>query len=139
MLKGISHVISPELLKTLSEMGHGDEIVISDAHFPAHSFNARVIRADGIGADALLKGIEPIFELDAYATPVIMMQAVEGDTLDESVEKKYREALSYNGKIERMERFDFYDRAKKAYAVVISGETAKYGNIIIKKGVIPVG
>jgi L-fucose mutarotase len=139
MLKGISHVISPELLKTLSEMGHGDEIVISDAHFPAHSFNARVIRADGIGADALLKGIEPIFELDAYATPVIMMQAVEGDTLDESVEKKYREALSYNGEIERMERFDFYDRAKKAYAVVISGETAKYGNIIIKKGVIPVG
>jgi L-fucose mutarotase len=138
MLKGISHVISPELLKTLSEMGHGDEIVISDAHFPAHSFNARVIRADGIGADALLKGIEPIFELDAYATPVIMMQAVEGDTLDESVEKKYREALSYNGEIERMERFDFYDRAKKAYAVVISGETAKYGNIIIKKGVIPV-
>lgn len=139
MLKGISHVISPELLKTLSEMGHGDEIVISDAHFPAHSFNARVIRADGIGADALLKGIEPIFELDAYATPVIMMQAVKGDTLDESVEKKYREALSYNGEIERMERFDFYDRAKKAYAVVISGETAKYGNIIIKKGVIPVG
>ena len=139
MLKGISHLISPELLKTLSEMGHGDEIVISDAHFPAHSFNARVIRADGIGADALLKGIEPIFELDAYATPVIMMQAVEGDTLDESVEKKYREALSYNGEIERMERFDFYDRAKKAYAVVISGETAKYGNIIIKKGVIPVG
>ena len=68
-----------------------------------------------------------------------MMQAVEGDTLDESVEKKYREALSYNGEIERMERFDFYDRAKKAYAVVISGETAKYGNIIIKKGVIPVG
>jgi L-fucose mutarotase len=139
MLKGISHVISPELLKTLSEMGHGDEIVISDAHFPAHSFNARVIRADGIGADALLKGIEPIFELDAYATPVIMRQAVKGDTLDESVEKKYREALSYNGEIERMERFDFYDRAKKAYAVVISGETAKYGNIIIKKGVIPVG
>ena len=99
----------------------------------------RQCRPHGIGADALLKGIEPIFELDAYATPVIMMQAVKGDTLDESVEKKYREALSYNGEIERMERFDFYDRAKKAYAVVISGETAKYGNIIIKKGVIPVG
>lgn len=137
MLKGISPVISPELLKTLAEMGHGDEIVISDAHFPAHTFNARVIRADGIGADRLLAGIIPIFELDAYATPVIMMDAVPGDALDPSVEAKYRKALGYSGAIERVERFAFYERAKRAYAVVVSGETAKYGNIIIKKGVIP--
>lgn len=138
MLKGISPVISPDLLKTLAEMGHGDEIVISDAHFPAHTFNDRVIRADGIGADKLLEGIIPLFELDAYAVPVIMMAAVPGDTLDPAVEAKYRKALGYKGEIERVERFAFYDRAKKAYAVVISGETAKYGNIIIKKGVIPV-
>lgn len=138
MLKGISPVISPELLKTLAEMGHGDEIVISDAHFPGHTFNNRVIRADGIGADKLLEGIIPLFELDAYATPVIMMAAVPGDTLDPAVEAKYRKALGYTGEIERVERFAFYERAKKAYAVVISGETAKYGNIIIKKGVIPV-
>ena len=138
LLKGVSPVISPELLKVLSEMGHGDEIVFSDAHFPAHTMNARVIRADGIGCDELLKGIAPLIELDAYATPVVMMEAVKGDTLDPEVEKKYRAALGYKGEIERMERYAFYERAKKAYAVVLTGETAKYGNVIIKKGVIPV-
>ncbi len=138
MLKGISPVISPSLLKVLAEMGHGDEIIISDAHFPAHSFNARVLRADGIGADALLSGIIPLFELDAYATPVIMMEAVPGDTLDPSVEARYRAALGYEGEIERVERYAFYERARTAYAVVVSGETAKYGNIILKKGVTPI-
>lgn len=138
LLKGISPAISPELLKVLAEMGHGDEIVFSDAHFPAHTMNARVIRADGLGCDELLKGLAPLVELDSYATPVIMMEAVKGDTLDPEVEKKYRAALGYKGTIERMERYTFYERAKKAYAVVLTGETAKYGNIIIKKGVTPV-
>lgn len=138
MLKGISPVISPELMKTLAEMGHGDEIVVSDAHFPGHTLNTRVIRADGIGADALLAGIIPLFELDAYATPVVMMAALPGDALDPAVEEKYRKALGYDGEIERMERLAFYERARKAYAVVISGETAKYGNVILKKGVTPV-
>lgn len=138
MLKGISPVISPDLLKILAEMGHGDEIVISDAHFPAHTFNEKVVRADGLGADVLLAGIIPLFELDAYAVPVIMMEAVPGDTLDPAVEAKYRKALGYDGQIERVERYAFYERAKKAYAVVISGETAKYGNIILKKGVTPI-
>ena len=137
MLKGISPVVSPDLLKILAEMGHGDEIVISDAHFPGHTFNDRVVRADGIGADNLLAGIIPLFELDAYATPVVMMEAVSGDALDPAVEAKYRKALGYDGAIERMERFAFYERVKKAYAVVISGERAKYGNIILKKGVTP--
>ena len=138
MLKGISPVVSPDLLKTLAEMGHGDEIVIADAHFPGHTFNSRVLRADGLDADQLLAGIIPLFELDAYATPVIMMEAVPGDTLDPSVETRYRKALGYDGIIERVERFAFYERAKKAYAVVLSGEIAQYGNIILKKGVTPV-
>lgn len=137
MLKGISPVVSPELLKTLAEMGHGDEIVISDAHFPAHTMNAHVIRADGIPADRILAGIIPLFELDAYATPVVMMAPVPGDKLDPSVETRYRAALKYDGKIDRDERFAFYERAKKAYAVVLTGETAVYGNIILKKGVTP--
>lgn len=137
MLKGISPAISPELLKILAEMGHGDEIVISDAHFPAHTFSANVVRADGLGADTLLSGIIPLFELDAYAIPVVMMEAVPGDTLDPSVEAKYRKALGYDGEIERVERFAFYERAMSAYAVLLSGETAKYGNIILKKGVTP--
>ena len=138
MLKGISPLVSPELLKTLDEMGHGDEIVISDAHFPAHTFSDHVIRYDGIGADAIMAALIPLFELDSYATPVIMMAPVPGDTLDPTVEDKYRKALNYQGEIERMERYAFYDRAKKAFAVVISGELAKYGNVILKKGVTPV-
>lgn len=141
MLKGISPVVSPDLLKILCEMGHGDEIVISDAHFPAHTFGrdgAKVLRADGVGAERLLAGIIPLFELDSYAVPVVMMEAVKGDELDPEVERKYRAALGYGGKIDRMERYAFYERAKKAYAIVLSGETAKYGNIILKKGVTPV-
>ena len=140
MLKGISPVVSPDLLKILAEMGHGDEIVFSDAHFPAHYFGragAVVLRADGLGCDTLLKGLIPLFELDSYSTPVVMMEAVKGDSLDPAVEKKYRAALGYDGKIERMERYAFYERAKKAYAIVLTGETAKYGNIILKKGVTP--
>ena len=141
MLKGISPVVSPDLLKVLAEMGHGDEIVFSDAHFPAHAFGrdgAIVLRADGLGCDRLLSGVIPLFELDSYATPVVMMEAVKGDTLDPAVEKRYRAALKYDGKIEQMERYAFYERAKKAYAIVITGETAKYGNVILKKGVTPV-
>ena len=141
MLKGISPVVSPDLLKVLAEMGHGDEIVFSDAHFPAHTFGrdgAIVLRADGLGCDRLLAGVIPLFELDSYATPVVMMEAVKGDTLDPNVERKYRAAMKYDGKIELMERYAFYERAKKAYAIVLTGETAKYGNIILKKGVTPV-
>ncbi len=141
MLKGVSPLVSPDLLKALAEMGHGDEIVFSDAHFPAHFFGragAIVLRADGIPADALLKGIAPLFELDSYATPVVMMAAVKGDSLDPAVETAYRAALGYNGTIEQMERYAFYERAKKAYAIVITGETRKYGNVILKKGVTPV-
>ena len=135
MLKGISPLVSPELLKTLAEMGHGDEIVLSDAHFPAHSINERVLRADGLPADRLLAAISPLFELDAYATPVVMMAPVAGDALDPMVEAAYRQALGYTGEIEQMERYAFYDRARKAYAVVVTGETRKYGNVILKKGV----
>ena len=138
MLKGISPALSPDLLKILAEMGHGDEIVFSDAHFPAHTFGARVLRADGVSCATWLKGVAPLFELDAYATPVVMMAPVPGDELDPEVERRYRDALGYAETIERMERYAFYERAKKAYAVVLTGETAKYGNIILKKGVTPV-
>ena len=143
MLKGIHPAISPELLKILAEMGHGDEIVLSDAHFPAHSLHSKVIRADGITVSTLLKGIAPLFEFDAQVdAPLIMMQVVPGDTLDPQVEENYltaiKNAIGFTPNLERIERFAFYERAKQAYAVVISGETAKYGNIIIKKGVTPV-
>jgi L-fucose mutarotase len=141
MLKGISPVVSPDLLKVLAEMGHGDEIVFSDAHFPAQTFGrdgAVVLRSDGLPCDKLLAGIIPLFELDSYSVPVVMMEAVKGDTLDPQVEKAYRAALGYDGEIELMERFAFYERAKRAYAIVLTGETRKYGNVILKKGVTPV-
>lgn len=142
MLKGISPVITPDLLKVLAEMGHGDEIVLADAHFPGHTFGRRVLRADGLRIPQLLDGIVPLFELDSYAPPLIMMAAVEGDNLDPSVEAGYLAAIKRHmpapPAVTRIDRFAFYERAKLAYAVVMTGELAKYGNIILKKGVTPV-
>ena len=142
MLKGISPLISPKLLAAMARMGHGDEIVLADAHFPGESFNNRVIRADGLKMPELLSAILPLFELDSYvAHPLVMMAAVEGDTLDAAVEKSYLKSISLTNPnvppIERIERHEFYERTKTAFAVVMTGETAKYGNIILKKGVTP--
>ena len=141
MLKGIHPAIGPELLKVLAEMGHGDEIILADAHFPGHSVNDKVLRADGVKITTLLDGILPLFELDSYDNPLIMMQAVDGDSLDPFVESSYRAEIekyvSDAPEIIRIGRFEFYDRAEKAAAVVMTGETAKYGNIILKKGVTP--
>jgi L-fucose mutarotase len=144
MLKGISPLISPELLKVLSEMGHGDELLLSDAHFPAHTFSEKVIRADGLQIPDLLDGILPLFELDAYVdSPVFMMSAVPGDTLDPEVAKAYRKPIDQHAPgtadFELIERFAFYDRAKTCFATVMTGTTCKYGNLIIKKGVTPIG
>ncbi len=142
MLKGISPLISPKLLATLARMGHGDEIVLADAHFPGDTFNNFVIRADGLKIPDLLEAILPLFELDTYVeTPVIMMEAVEGDKLDPFVEKSYLKSIQKTSpeikSVHRIERFEFYHRAEEAFAVVMTGETAKYGNIILKKGVTP--
>ena len=141
MFKGIHSAIGPELLKVLAEMGHGDEIILADAHFPGHSFNDQVLRADGVKITTLLDGILPLFELDSYDDPLIMMQAVEGDSLDPNVESSYRSEIEKHApdapEVIRIGRFEFYDRAEKAAAVVMTGETAKYANIILKKGVTP--
>lgn len=140
MLNGISPVLSPELLNALYRMGHGDEILLADAHFPGDRLGQRVIRADGLSIPALLEAILPLFPLDPYVeAPLAMMAAVSGDSLDPTVEAAYREAMHKAGlesgiRIERVERFAFYDRAKTSYAIVMSGEMAKYGNLILKKG-----
>ena len=143
MLKNISPLFSPELLATIYSMGHGEELVLADAHFPCHQFNDNVIRADGLNVSDLLGAIMPLYELDAYApSAVIMMEAVSGDTLDPAVEERYLEPILANTELDievfRVERFAFYERVKSARAVVATGDTAKYGNIIIKKGVTPV-
>jgi len=142
MLKGVSPLLSPELLAELSRMGHGDEIILADAHFPGHTFNQNVLRADGLSIPDLLDAILPLFELDSYVdAPLAMMAAVEGDTLDPAVEDAYLVPIKKHAPdtpaIDRIDRFKFYDRTKSAYLVVMTGETAKYGNILLKKGVTP--
>ena len=143
MLKGISPLLSPELLALLCRMGHGDELVLADAHFPGDTMGKRVLRADGLKIADLIDAILPVYELDSYVeASLVMMAAVSGDKLDPKVEKAYRAAVDCHAPktppIARLERFAFYDRAKEAFAVVMTGETAKYGNIILKKGVTPV-
>ncbi len=140
MLKGISPLFSPELLATIYRMGHGDEIVLADAHFPGHSTNDLVIRADGLQINDLLDAILPLFALDSYVDdPVVMMQCVSGDEPDPSVESGYRAVIDryapQTPEIQFIERFDFYERASEAFAVVMSGDMRKYANIILKKGV----
>lgn len=142
MLRGISKFVGPELLFILHQMGHGDEIVLADAHFPGHSLGPKVLRADGVSISDLLDGILPLFELDSYATPLLMMAVVEGDALDPAVELDYMNVISrYTVRAprpERLERHAFYERAKGAFAIVMTGELRKYGNLILKKGVTPV-
>ncbi|MBP5322112.1 MAG: L-fucose mutarotase [Kiritimatiellae bacterium] len=138
MLKGISPYVSPDLLKTLAEMGHGDELILGDAHFPGHTLGKRVLRADGLRITQMLEGIIPLFDLDTYAPSLVMMRPVPGDTLDPSVEASYLEVIRRfvpdPPKVERIDRFAFYDRARDAFSIVITGETAIYGNLLLKKG-----
>ena len=139
MLKGIPPIISPELLMILDEMGHGDEIVIGDGNFPASSIGKRVIRADGHGVPELLDAILKLFPLDTYVeAPVALMEVVPGDPVVPVIWDDFKRISEAHGgaKIEHVERFAFYERAKKAYAVIASGESAIYANVILKKGVV---
>ena len=140
MLKGISPLLSPDLLALLARMGHGDEVVLADAHFPGEAVAQRLLRADGLGIPALLDAILPLFELDQYAAPLSMMAPIPGDALDPSVESRYLAAVRRHvpnaPEPVRIERFAFYERARSAFGVVVTGELSKYGNIILKKGVI---
>lgn len=144
MLKGISPVISPELLKALAEMGHGDELVIADGNFPCHSVgkNSVVIRADGHGVPEILDAVLKLIPLDTYTEkPVALMEVVKGDTCSTpEIWKIYEELLAKHEPshhdIEYTERFAFYERAKNAYLIIATGEKAIYANILLKKGVV---
>ena len=139
MLKNIPKIVSPQLLKVLCELGHGDEIVIADGNFPAETFGQRVIRADGLGGEEMLDAVLSLIPLDTYATENFMlMETVAGDPTPTIWEKYYAIAKKHddNMRATNIERFDFYERAKKAYAVIATGEGAVYANIILKKGVI---
>jgi L-fucose mutarotase len=141
MLKGISPAISPELIKILMEMGHGDELVIADGNFPAASVAQRLIRADGLPCPILLDATLRLFPLDQYVDkPVALMAVVAGDTYQPVIWDEYRAIVKKHEStftdFEYVERFAFYERAKKAYAVLATSEMALYANIILKKGVV---
>lgn len=141
MLKNIPKNISPELLKVLDEMGHGDEIVLSDGNFPSERINDKVIRCDSTGVTDLLKSILVLFPLDTdYSDEqVFLMEVTPGDTYKPEIWEDYKKVLDEskeNYTIGNIERFKFYERAKEAFAVVHTGETALYANIILKKGVV---
>lgn len=144
MLKGINPILSPELLKALCEMGHGDELVIADGNFPSESIgkNSVVVRADGHSASDILDAVLSLIPLDTYTEkPVGLMEVVKGDnTPTPEIWAKYNEILEkYEPKhheIEMIERFAFYERAKGAYLIIATGETAIYANVWLKKGVV---
>lgn len=144
MLKGIPKILSPQLLKVLCEMGHSDRIVISDGNFPAESMgkDAIVIRCDGHNVPELLEAILEVFPLDTYTEkPVTLMEKVPGDTVETPIWDTYREIVKkYDARGEavvgNLERFAFYEAAKTAYAIIATGESALYANIMLQKGVI---
>ncbi len=139
MLKGIPKIITPELLKVLCEMGHGDEIVISDGNFPGNSIGKQIIRYDAIGVPQLLKAVLELIPLDSYADNVFLMDKTESDkNLNIPIWEEYKTIVAEHTEKPPvfLERFEFYERAKKAYAVVVTGEEAIYANIILKKGVV---
>ncbi|WP_105614286.1 L-fucose mutarotase [Vallitalea okinawensis] len=140
MLKKIPSILSPELLKVLMEMGHGDEIVIADGNFPSASLGKRLIRLDGHGVPEVLNALLEVMPLDTYVdSPVALMEVVKGDTYVPDIWDVYKEVIQEkegDKSIVNIERFAFYDRAKEAYAVIATGETALYANIILKKGVV---
>lgn len=142
MLKGISKIVSPELIKILCEMGHGDEIVIADGNFPSENFGKRVIRADGIGGVQMLDAVLSLIPLDTYSDPnFILMRLMECDEgkVNPEIWDEYKTVAKRhddNLKTGNIDRFEFYERAKNAYAVIATGEEAIYANIILKKGVI---
>lgn len=144
MLKGIPPIIQPDLLKILSEMGHGDAIVLADAHFPAESVGVRsqVIRYDGQPIEPLFDAVLQLIPLDQYTEhPVLLMDKVPGDTVDTPIWDRYRQVIDRHepGKqagIGMLERFAFYEEAGRSYCIVATGEQSQYANIIIRKGVI---
>ncbi|MCR5330244.1 MAG: fucose isomerase, partial [Lachnospiraceae bacterium] len=144
MLKGISPILSPELLKVLCEMGHTDTIVIADGNFPSESVGKGniVIRMDGHGVPKILEAILKVFPLDQYVEkPVKLMERVPGDNADISIWKTYEELIAKEeprgtSVITTLERFAFYEEAKKAYAVIATTETSQYANVILQKGCV---
>ena len=144
MLKGIPSILSPELLKVLCEMGHSDRIVIGDGNFPAESMgkDAIVIRCDGHGVPELLDAILQVMPLDTYVEkPMNLMEVMPGDPVETPIWDTYKEIVAKHDKrgaacVGNIERFQFYEEAKKAYAIIATGESEVYANVMLQKGVV---
>lgn len=144
MLKGIPKILSPELLKVLCEMGHSDRLVIADGNFPVESVgkNAVVVRMDGHGACEILEAILQVFPLDTYVEhPVNLMQVMPGDPVETPIWESYKEIVKNadergENAIGEIERFEFYEETRRAYAIIATGEGALYANIMLQKGVV---
>jgi len=141
MLKNIPNILSPDLLKVLMEMGHGNEIVIADGNFPAASIAQRLIHLDGHSIPEVLKAVLEFFPLDTYVeSPVGLMAVTPGDNYKPVIWDEYKKIILNSkepfNEFEFIERFAFYERAQKAYAVIATSESALYANIILKKGVV---
>jgi L-fucose mutarotase len=142
MLRGIDPVLSPDLLRILRAMGHGDEIVIADANFPAESSARRLVRLDGLDAPRVLKAVLSVMPLDHFVDDPALSMAVVGDPdAVPPVVALFQEVIDavadHPARIRPLERFAFYERARDAFAVVTTGEGRHYGNVILKKGVLP--
>jgi L-fucose mutarotase len=139
MLKGISPRLSPELLKALYEMGHGEDLLLADAHFPGHILGSRVLRADGLTVTQMLEAVLPLLDLDMSSSPLTMMQPSGTDCLDPSVEDDYLRAVRRYvpdaPKPLRIARPEFYDRARFSAVILITSELRPYGNIFLTKGI----
>lgn len=142
MLKNIPSILSPELLKILMEMGHGDEICIGDGNFPSANYGQRLVRLDGHGVPEILDAVVSLFPLDTFVEHNAFLMETGGadNGKDPAIWKEFEDILRKReenfSEFGFIERFAFYERAKKAYAVIASGETAIYANIILKKGVV---
>lgn len=144
MLKNIPKILSPQLLKVLCEMGHSDRLVIADGNFPAESIgkDAVVIRMDGHGVPEILDAVLQLFPLDTYVEkPFNLMEVMPGDDVETPIWEEYSlitEKYDTRGRdvIGKIERFAFYEEAKKAYAIIATGESALYANVMLQKGVV---
>lgn len=141
MLKGIPSILSPELLKVLMEMGHGDELLIADGNYPKNAHPEITVRLDGHGISEILDAILKFFPLDSYVeNPALLMSVLPGDDVVPVIWDEYRAiAKKYEKdglRAAELNKQEFYERGRKTYAAIATGEKALYANIIIRKGVV---
>ncbi|MFD4421604.1 RbsD/FucU family protein [Agromyces sp. NPDC058484] len=135
MLSGIHPMLTADLLAALDRLGHGDELVVADANFPAHRFGIEVVELAGITSPAAVVAIRTVMPVDRYEGPAVLLMTSEGDELP--VQRELLDAAAAPAeRTSSLERFAFYDRAAAARLAIRTGEVRPYGNLILRKGVV---